>query len=493
VIESRLATRIAGAGVSAMLAGAAVFMTPTSSTAAMASGSPARASADRAVAGAGHSPGGRSGAQVPGGTRLWRRAYSLGFGGGAVAVVASPDSSTVFVTGSVTGPHGHSQIGTVAYRAATGAQLWVARYRGPVNTDSNATSLAVSPDGQRVFVTGRYVGRHISSHGVTLAYQAATGASPWTAVNPSARPIFPHGAAISPDGSTLFVTSGDGVGLATIAYHAATGGTVWTQEYTGPQPGGSASAVAVSPDGATVFVTGSVQVSPGDDEYATVAYQAATGTMRWASVQNGTSGSFGDDSGASALALSPDGGTVFVTGTLTTTRGASYGTAAYNAATGTKLWLRLYQSQSTTTLNDFAAALAVSPDGGAVFVTGAANNAYGTVAYAAGTGAQQWVALYHPGISFASSVAVSPDGTEVFVTGTSAEASQSSQYATITYAPATGAKIWLRRYPGPSFPSALGQARSVTASPDGSTVFVTGLVQNPLSQPSEYTTIAYQP
>ena len=39
----------------------------------------------------------------------------------------------------------------------------------------------------------------------------------------------------------------------------------------------------------------------------------------------------------------------------------------------------------------------------------------------------------------------------------------------------------------------LGQARSVAVSPDGSAVFVTGLAQDPLTQPSFYTTIAYSP
>jgi len=464
----------------------------TSTTAAAASRSPARAAVHGVAPGRQDSPGAPS-AQPPGGTQLWRRTYSLGFSGGAVAVAVSPDSSTVFVTGSVTGPHGHSQIGTVAYRAATGARLWVVRYHGPVNSNSTATSVVVSPNGREVFVTGRTMLRKGGSAGVTLAYRAATGTAVWAAVNPSARSTRAVSAAVSPDGSTVYSTGTDGVGMVTIAYDAASGVTDWSQEYTGPQSGGTgASAVAVNPDGSTVYVTGGVMASPGDEEYATVAYRAATGTMRWAQVQNGTNGSFGDDSAATALAVSPGGGTVFVTGLLTTTSGASYGTLAYNAATGTKLWLQRYETPSAPVLNDFAAALAVSPDGSAVFVTGAANNAYGTVAYAAATGAQQWVALYHPGCcNGASSVAVSPDGSTVYVTGTAAYPNESSKYATLAYDSATGATRWLRRFPGDR--TGLGEARSVAVSPDGSAVFVTGLVQDPLDQPSYYTTIAYRP
>jgi len=113
----------------------------TSAAAAAAPHSPARAAAHRAGAAAGHGPA----AQTAGGTQLWRRAYGKKYGGGAVDVAVSLDSSTVFVTGTVDGPS-HRRIATVAYRAATGAQLWVTWYNGPLKTNSVATSVVVSPE-----------------------------------------------------------------------------------------------------------------------------------------------------------------------------------------------------------------------------------------------------------------------------------------------------------------------------------------------------------
>ena len=58
---------------------------------------------------------------------------------------------------------------------------------------------------------------------------------------------------------------------ATIAYNAATGAQRWAKRYDGPGTGdGQAYSAAVSPNGATVFVTG---YSGGTGDYATIAYK----------------------------------------------------------------------------------------------------------------------------------------------------------------------------------------------------------------------------
>ncbi len=203
-----------------------------------------------------------------------------------------------------------------------------------------------------------------------------------------------------------------------------------------------ASSVAVSPTGGTVYVTGESHAAGGIStvyDYATVAYDAATGARLWIQRYNGPGN--GDDR-ASSVVVSPTGGTVYVTGQSDggTATGDDYATVAYDAATGAQLWAQRYNGTGNNT--DGATSVAVSPTGGTVYVTGESFGGtaswydYATVAYDAASGAQLWVKRYTGSGSAtdqASSVAVSPTGNRVFVTGASAGATTGDDYITIGY------------------------------------------------------------
>ena len=62
----------------------------------------------------------------------------------ARSVAVGPRGSTVYVTGG-----SNPGSATLAYSAATGAQLWLARH-----SDMLLAAVAVSPGGNRVYVTG---------------------------------------------------------------------------------------------------------------------------------------------------------------------------------------------------------------------------------------------------------------------------------------------------------------------------------------------------
>jgi hypothetical protein len=124
--------------------------------------------------------------------------------------------------------------------------------------------------------------------------------------------------------------------------------------------------------------------------------------------------------------------------------------------------------------HEVALAVAVSPDGSKVFVTGESAQDYATVAMDAGTGAVLWTARYDGpghGQDVGVAIRVSPDGLRVFVTGSSdnSRVVRYLDYATIAYEADTGHALWLRRYDGgdDDVPVARGESRRVDRGGDG--------------------------
>jgi WD40 repeat protein len=445
---------------------------------------------------------GASSAAASPGAQLWVKRYN-GTGNStddATSVAVSPGGGTVFVTGSSPGTTSFQDYATVGYNAATGAQLWVSRYNGPDNGIDEASSVAVSPDGKTVFVTGYSYGTTAGEVDyATVAYNAATGAQLWVEryISPSLQG-FATSVAVSPGGKAVLVTgySGSqttgGYDYATVAYNTVTGAQLWVKRYNGPAGDDFAHSMTVS--GNTVFVTGSSIGTNDGYDYATVAYNAATGAQLWVKRYNGAANG---NRGANSVAASPDGSTVFVTGSsyAGSTTDYDYATIAYNAATGAQLWVKRYTGPGSG--DDQAHSVAASPDGTTVFVTGYSSGTtvgqvdYATVGYNAATGAQLWVKRYAGlatgGIGTqAYSVAVSPSGSTVYVTG---ESGNDSVYATVAYTGATGAQLWVKSYTG-NGPSG-SAAQAVAVSPTTGTLFVTGYSSGSGSG-NDYATIAYQ-
>ena len=239
------------------------------------------------------------------------------------------------------------------------------------------------------------------------------------------------------------------VGSAGTATAATPGTQLWAKRYNGPSDGPDfANAAAVSPDGSTVFVTGTEANSLGVGNYATLAYDALTGARIWLKRYDGPAG--GNDD-AQAVAASPDGSMVFVTGGSRGSAGTDdFATLAYDATSGTTLWVKRYDGPSHG--DDVAASAAVSPDGSTVFVTGRSRGStsgrdFATVAYDTSTGSVIWVKRYAgPGDGIVRAVAVSPDASLVFVLGDSEGASGNSDYATIAYDASSGARLWVKRF-----------------------------------------------
>jgi outer membrane protein assembly factor BamB len=366
----------------------------------------------------------------------------------------------------------------VSSTLASGAKLWAKRYNAGGN--DYATAVASSPDGTKVFVTGQsYGGMTTGDDYVTIAYNGSSGQQSWLKRynGPGNKADGATAIAVSADGSKLFVTgesygsSTTGTAYATVAYNASSGAQLWVKRYNGPVNGSDrAFAIAVSPDGTRVFVTGgSYSGSTKGSDYATVAYDGSTGAQLWAKRYEGP----GAEDEGRGIAVSADGSKVFVTG-----EAGDYATIGYNASTGSQLWAKRYNGPGNG--EDYGLALALSPTGTKVFVTGfgytdsAKGFDYGTVAYNTSTGSQLWASRYNgagSGGDFAYGVAVSGDGAKVFVTGQS-DAGASDDYATVAYNSSTGAKLWSTRYDGPA--GNTDGAYAIGVNPAGTKVFVTG-------------------
>jgi DNA-binding beta-propeller fold protein YncE len=431
---------------------------------------------------------------------LWITRYDVQFGNlPPRAIAASPDGSAVFITGAMPGhgsPFGYT---TVGYDSKTGRQLWARRFNGPGKSVDLPAGIAVSPDGRIVFVTGKSGHAFGVDDYATIAYRASTGRRLWLR-----RYHAPAGSAVakalvvSPDGKTVFVT-GSGGGrnttaafsggkYTTIAYNAATGARRWLSHFSQANTDSNPNNMAISPDGQTLYVTGQSTDLTGHRDYLTVAYNAATGAMRWFARYNGRANRIDN---AWAVVVAPDGKTVYVTGG---SRGSSsdtdFATVAYNAATGEQRWVSRYNGPGNA--SDVAGSLAITPDGRTLIVSGPShppssglgkNLGYATIAYNAATGAPVWTQRtlgWHPDSPALDTqrLAISPDGSTVYLTGVNA-VSYKFDYATVAYAASSGATQWLSLYDGPGkYKGSIennNQAVALALSPDGRTLYVTGV------------------
>jgi hypothetical protein len=430
------------------------------------------------------------------GAQLWARRYGGGADvtAGATAVAVSPAGDKVFVTGE-------SNFGyaTIAYQAATGARLWVQRYHGPTTWTDYAAAIAVSPTGNAVYVTGTSVGPTPGDY-ATIAYNARTGARLWVKrySGPGNSYDTAFAIAVSPNGKTVIVTGGNGgimtdTDYVTVAYSAVTGARIWLKRYAGPAGLDDAGiSLAVNKAGTSVFVTGTSWSARTAYDIATIAYRVSNGAQRWLKRYDGSG--HADDTGLS-VAVSPSDTSVFVTGkSIGATSADDYVTIAYNAASGARQWVTRYNG--TGNGSDQAHALAVNPAGTTVYVTGhSAGRTSGadctTIAYNSATGARRWIQRYNGaanGDDAGAAVVISPTGKVIYVTGTSWGQGTDFDYVTIAYSAGTGARMWLSSYDGPA--TAADGAMAAAVSPEGGQVFVTGHSQGPGAGP-DYATVAY--
>ncbi len=238
-----------------------------------------------------------------------------------VSVAVSPDGARVFVANSA--GYSLTVLDAQSLRPVTGSPVPVGKY--PI-------SVAVSPDGARVFVA--------NNNDRTLTVLDAQSLRPVTG-SPVPVGESPTCVAVSPDGTRVFVVNSDDNTLTVLdaQLNQVTGSPV--------RVGNRAQSVAVSPDGARVFV-----VNSGDNTLTVLDAQLSP--VPGSPVRVGNS--------PSSVAVSPDGGRVFV----------AHDTAYSLSVLGAQSLLPA--PGSPVPAGTKPSSVAVSPDGARVFVVNSGDN-----------------------------------------------------------------------------------------------------------------------
>lgn len=212
----------------------------------------------------------------------------------------------------------------------SGSLLWSQVISTGYLSNDIATSLAFSPDGADVVLTGDITG---GATWITAAYDATSGARRWLVTAPEGLAALD----VVVDATRVYVTGQGNVGitgyLTVVAYDRASGARLWrTDKKPADSPGATGLRLSLAPDGSLV-VAG--QASRGFLDWYTVALDTS-GAVRWEAVRDG--GLNTDEVPAAVLVL-PDGATV-VTGRGGPNLPGGYipGVTAGYSPTGTLLW-----------------------------------------------------------------------------------------------------------------------------------------------------------
>lgn len=205
------------------------------------------------------------------GTLMWRNDIPTGWRPGVARLLADSAGNTYVAMNWI----GDGQDIQLRKFNASGGLMWSQLISTGFFANEYASSLALSPDGSDVVLTGSVSG---GAAWITALYDTATGARKWLVDAPEGTST----GDVVMDATRVYVTGRGNVGingfLTVIAYDRATGARLWRTDSNPPTGSASGSRIALAPDGSLV-VAGQTSAG-GYFDWWTVALNA-DGSVKW--------------------------------------------------------------------------------------------------------------------------------------------------------------------------------------------------------------------
>lgn len=384
---------------------------------------------------------------------------------GASALAVSPDGDRLYVTGSFDDALAVLAVPPLRF---VGSEV---DGQGGVGGLEGVRGVALSPGGEHLYAAGsledaiQVFARHRASHTLTEVEVERDGAGGVDGLDGV------ESLAVSPDGASVYAASPDEDALAVFARDGESGSLDFVEverDAVGGVDGLDAStAVVVSPDGRHVYAAGRL-----DDAVAIFSRDAATSALTYLGLVRNAEGGVSGLDGPRMLALAPDGRHLYAAAQTSD----SVAAFARDTATGLLGFVeaKLDGAGGVDGL-DFAQAVALTPDGRSLFAGGGSDDALVRFDRDPATGALGFAQIWRDGVDGVdgldgiSSVLVTRRGTRVLATG-----SLDNEVAVFELDPGSAAVAFRDAIAAECGASGLDGVFRIAASRDGSGVYASG-------------------